>query len=412
MIASDSPELQARLNEVGRTAYEVASAEKISWRVGTPIVGAGLLIAILPLLPHAQQITGDLRAEQSVPIGATLAALYLLGAAAYLRWGAHHRLHRLLEAGGANVWFWAMLLLVFLSGSVVSVFWIVALTVALGNARNVLNATADTICHLVGTVVLASSFAIAGRWADAAGSLMISACIVIAHRVLLSAEQSRLVLVAERDLLAERLKHVEVRRERERIARDLHDGIAADVSAVVMQARLTGAQTGTADEMKPVIARARTALDQLRAVIWQLQRPTQEPADFAESLKDSCEALVAPPTTFRFRSQLDDDVDMTGEAQAAVLRAAQELTRNAVRHAQASRISITLRVADQITLEVADDGVGMRNIGSTGSGFGLQNLRARAEVLGGALGILPTDKGAHMRFAVPSVATTQQTPGA
>jgi signal transduction histidine kinase len=97
-------------------------------------------------------------------------------------------------------------------------------------------------------------------------------------------------------------------------------------------------------------------------------------------------------------------------AEAALYRVAQEALHNALRHAAAAGVRLTLsKTARQVVLEVADDGRGFEG-GDTGAnraaaapsgGLGLDSMRERAAAAGGTLTIRSGAKGTVVRMTVP-----------
>ena len=76
-----------------------------------------------------------------------------------------------------------------------------------------------------------------------------------------------------------------------------------------------------------------------------------------------------------------------------------EAVSNAVRHANAHTISVTIRVEDELTAEVVDDGRGMP---ADVTPSGLNNLRDRAEHLGGTMSVTDAPNGGTvLRWSVP-----------
>ena len=84
---------------------------------------------------------------------------------------------------------------------------------------------------------------------------------------------------------------------------------------------------------------------------------------------------------------------------------AQEALHNALRHADASGISVTLaKTPRQVVLEVTDDGHGF-DPAAPSSGLGLASMRERAAAAGGKLAIRSTRKGTTVRMTVPGKAS-------
>ncbi|WP_327402839.1 GAF domain-containing protein [Streptomyces sp. NBC_01288] len=204
------------------------------------------------------------------------------------------------------------------------------------------------------------------------------------------ASQAALALMmaeAQRD--RERLAVFE---DRDRIARDLHDLVIQRLFATGMM--LESAQRGSlVPEVRHGVANAVDELDvtiqEIRTAIFALQQgPAEAPSGLRTRVLREIN-MAAVPLGFqpghRFVGAVDTTVgDLTGKNLIAALR---EALSNAFRHAEASRIEVvvdaTATLPDGrpgVRLTVADDGVG---IPADGRRSGLQNLKRRAESLGG-----------------------------
>jgi signal transduction histidine kinase len=86
-----------------------------------------------------------------------------------------------------------------------------------------------------------------------------------------------------------------------------------------------------------------------------------------------------------------DDVPL--DVAANLLAVVRESLTNASKHAHATGYGVVLRVADDLSLEVTDNGIGMPPADSRGSGMGLGNLLHRAERLGGTFEIEAIEGG-------------------
>ena len=91
------------------------------------------------------------------------------------------------------------------------------------------------------------------------------------------------------------------------------------------------------------------------------------------------------------------DADVPERLGTAVFRSLQELLNNVAKHAQAHHVVVSLsRTAEQLVLEVTDDGVGLEASGSSASmrsGRGVRNLAERAEMTGGQMRLLAGANG-------------------
>lgn len=172
-----------------------------------------------------------------------------------------------------------------------------------------------------------------------------------------------------------------LKRERERIAADLHDKViqrlyAANLELVAV-AKL--AEPGVAARMDASIERIDSAIIELRSSIFNLTNQmdaAQVTTAVAEIAGRAATALGFTP-----RVTLSGSLDLTAAVSVEVLAVLTEALSNVAKHAQASGVDITIRVDDRgIDLEIADDGLGISRLDRSS---GLANMRARAEQLGG-----------------------------
>jgi signal transduction histidine kinase len=180
--------------------------------------------------------------------------------------------------------------------------------------------------------------------------------------------------------------------DRRRMARDLHDGLAQELSYIWTQSRALAGRTPDSDTVERIGSAAGRALDEARRAIAALTRPLDEP--FARVLQQVAEDLGS-----RYDVQVQTTVDPTVEVSAkhgeALVRIVTEATRNAVRHGKASQIDVLLTAAPR-SLLITDDGRGFstgRLEAGRGGGFGLTSMRERARALGGEFTVTSTAGG-------------------
>ena len=167
--------------------------------------------------------------------------------------------------------------------------------------------------------------------------------------------------------------------ERRRIARDLHDGLAQELTYLLRRGRrLLAAGTPGGNE---IAASAARALGESRRAIAALTKPLDEPMEgvLAQTLSD-----VARRNGARIRLELES-VSVAPTIREALLRVASEAVWNAAQHAHATTIHVKLFQADGIRLEVNDDGTGfdVADEAKKETGFGLRSMRERVGALGG-----------------------------
>lgn len=204
-------------------------------------------------------------------------------------------------------------------------------------------------------------------------------------------------IAIENTRLHERVRMLSVLDDRERIGRDLHDRVVQRLFALGMGLQATK----RLPELDLVRERVDRAIDDVDATINEIRTTIFELGDssIGGGLRQGVLALadeLAPSLGARPEVSFVGAVDNTVTQQMAdhLLAVVRESLTNAAKHAQAARFIVTLSVADDLVLEVMDDGVGIDlAVTEESPGLGLANLRNRAEKLGGTLEIRAADGG-------------------
>ncbi|GGY60305.1 histidine kinase [Streptomyces xanthochromogenes] len=181
--------------------------------------------------------------------------------------------------------------------------------------------------------------------------------------------------------------------ERRRLAAEIHDTIAQGLAGIIAQLQVVTSSKDPAlvrEHLASAQALARHSLGEARRSVQNLS-----PLDLEHDLLH--EALKKTVAEWGTRHGVRADFTVTGtavqlhdEIEATLLRIAQEALANASRHADASRIGVTLSfMGDEVSLDVRDDGRGFDPLGlparSGTGGFGLDGMRARAERIAGSV---------------------------
>jgi signal transduction histidine kinase len=193
--------------------------------------------------------------------------------------------------------------------------------------------------------------------------------------------------------------------ERERIAKELHDGIIQSLFAVGMRLQGTALIAGSPD----VSTRIEGAVNELDRVIRDLRNYIfgLRPGILADRGLD--QALHTLGEEVGDRSDIDVEVDVDPNVAALlthhshdVVQLTREALSNVVRHAQAQHAWVKLASNDgSAVLTVEDDGVGF-NARATSSGSGLNNMRGRAAGINGDLKVTSrSGRGTQLRITIP-----------
>lgn len=175
--------------------------------------------------------------------------------------------------------------------------------------------------------------------------------------------------------------------ERRRIARDLHDGVVQELAGTAFAlsgaAREPALPDGVREELEDSSRALRGSLRQLRSLLVEIHPPGLD----AGGLRGALEDLTAPAASAGIATTVSvtgvDDVP--DHVVALVWRVAQEATRNTLRHARASHLTVEVRGDPrQVWLTVHDDGVGFDPADPARSGsYGLRGLQSLVEDGGG-----------------------------
>jgi signal transduction histidine kinase len=205
--------------------------------------------------------------------------------------------------------------------------------------------------------------------------------------------------------------------ERQRLAHELHDTLAQGLSGVILQleAAEQHLQDGAAAERlaRPVDRALRTArgcLTDTRRAVAALRPEPLDGATLADAVGDVCGRLAAV-SGLPIRSTLTGPARrFEARLEVDVLRVAQEALANAVRHAAASQITVTLDYRpDELVLTVHDDGRGFdpERPPAGDGGLGLSTMRERIAALGGTLAV---DSAAGAGTTVTAIAPAARIP--
>ncbi len=202
--------------------------------------------------------------------------------------------------------------------------------------------------------------------------------------------------------LQENLRQMAVVEERNRLSREIHDGLGASLSSLILQAEYLNTLARDEDlkqeigELKGV---AEESIDELRRSISMMR----EDFEMVPSLEDYC-------VTFQQRTNLAVEFLVQGTiprlespVQLATFRVLQEALTNVRKHAKAKTVRVTLHHREgKLCLCVEDDGAGFAFQGDLRHHYGLGNMRERARQLGGTLEVWSEPgRGCRITYQIP-----------
>ena len=232
----------------------------------------------------------------------------------------------------------------------------------------------------------------------------VSVAVVLGYQALYreSEERRRLIeqLQEARDDLTAAERTAGMLEERERVAREIHDTLAQGLSSIQLLLRAAERRLpDNPDEALAHVERARVAaadnLAEARRFVRDWSPPDLEAGDLPAALR-RVGASTADAAGIAVHVQVSGEpTPLPSAHELALLRIAQSALANAVQHAHASRVELTLSyMGPEVALDVVDDGQGFDpdavdapGRAADGGGFGLAAMRARARSLGGSLAV-------------------------
>jgi signal transduction histidine kinase len=203
---------------------------------------------------------------------------------------------------------------------------------------------------------------------------------------------------------AEQVEELATMQERNRIAREIHDGLghfltSAHVRLEIVRGALREERMLVGEHLDRAQQLIREGLGELRRSVAVL-RSGSRGRPFAAALQTLVSELAAAGIATDFRVA-GDVRPLSAALEFALYRGAQEALNNVRRHSGAKAASLILTYeADEVELRVADDGVGAPD---QQDGFGIRGLRERFEPLGGQITVdTSEDGGLVLQITVPA----------
>ena len=221
------------------------------------------------------------------------------------------------------------------------------------------------------------------------------------RRLVAELERRTRELEAAQDAFVE----LSLRRERARIARELHDIVAHHLAVIVVQAgagRMGGGDTPPAERLDGIRQSGDQALAEMSRLVDVIH------ADARRDGGDRLRALIADARAAGLEVEAAAEPPLPPQLEEDVLRVVQEALTNAMKHSPGARVSVALAADDEcVEVDVRSEGGGPpAALARTGAGLGLTGMRERIEALGGTLDTGPSAEGAwRVHARLPAVPT-------
>ncbi|WP_299336118.1 sensor histidine kinase [uncultured Psychroserpens sp.] len=181
-------------------------------------------------------------------------------------------------------------------------------------------------------------------------------------------------------------------KERFRIAKELHDGVNGDLSAI--KYKLSSLLEMNNKVIKEAITMIDSSCEQVRAISHNLVPPSLDSFNLVEATENYCINLNATNKERITFQHIGSEVQLSKKAEVNVFRIIQELVFNAIKHAEADEISVQISSRDnQVQITVEDDGKGFDSNAKQTEGIGLSNIQSRIDYLNANLDVVSNKEG-------------------
>jgi signal transduction histidine kinase len=215
-------------------------------------------------------------------------------------------------------------------------------------------------------------------------------------------------VVAQREVLAKN-EHLLLVEERNRLARELHDAVTQSLYSLMLFAGATKRQlqnghlANALQFTTQLEGTAQQALKEMRLLLHNLRPTILMEVGLVRALRQRLDAVEARAGIKATLSA--DEVDLAPQLEEAIYFIASEALNNALKHAHATTVHLTLQQSPHgVTLTISDDGIGFDPAALRDSGgLGLASMRERSEKLGAALTIVSAENcGTTLTLILPS----------
>lgn len=221
----------------------------------------------------------------------------------------------------------------------------------------------------------------------------------------------QVAVAIENARLYTQIRTLAVMEERNRLARELHDAVTQSLYGLVAFAGggreliRTGNWKAIEDQFNRIEQVAQQALKEMRLLLFELRPPILAQEGLAGALRERLE-MVEKRAGIATQLFVDEKILLTPEIERGFYRIAQEALNNALNHACAAAVAVTLRQDEEwIELQINDDGIGFdADRVLAAPGLGLTGMRERAVKMGGFLTIESAPgEGTSIRLRVRNI---------
>lgn len=227
---------------------------------------------------------------------------------------------------------------------------------------------------------------------------------------LLNILTKQLAMAIEAIQMREELKQKEVNdfKEKERISREIHDGIGSRfVDAILLSDAITKDVENSSKILKHAAELKKTLLEgltDLRELIWTVEPGQNTLGNLISYIVDKAqhinnkENIKATVNT----SIEDENINISSSIKLNLVRIIQEAITNTIKHAGATKIDVSIEQTNKyLKIEISDNGKGFDSLNMHSKGYGIRNIKKRCEDIGAKISISSqTDNGAAITITM------------
>jgi signal transduction histidine kinase len=218
-------------------------------------------------------------------------------------------------------------------------------------------------------------------------------------------------LSIENTRLYEQAQQVAILRERQRLARDLHDSVSQALYSVALGARTVQKlvhqklddenRNELSEPIDHILAMAEAGLAEMKALIFELRPESLENEGLIHALTKQVNAIRARHG-LELKASLCEEPDISLDLKLLIYRLAQEALHNIVKHAHASQVDIKLVcLKEKINITIRDNGQGFDTT-KPSKGLGLRSMQERVEQVSGQFRVISEpDRGTTILVLIP-----------
>lgn len=371
-----------------------------SWRMLLVMLPLLAVNAALPALPGGRELAG-VSLGASLAVYGTHAVVFALAGVVMRATSPFSRAFLVTNRLESAVWILGSATLIGVSQSAASIYWVHLMLLVVLAFPMIASHRSLGVLFAGGALLATLLLALRAPLSHAVLAGLFGTAITLFHGIAMRVAPRSVWAQARAELLAEQASAVLLRAEQDRIRRELHDSLGAELTGLLWSVQ--SLEASHADQVDGLVHRIREGLAELRLVLHSVAPEDLPPARLADEMRRILARIERASTHIEVSlTVLHAAPDLVpGPTVLTVLRAVRECVTNALVHGHASRVDVEMRWGEVLTVDVHDDGDGVAT--SFAPGMGMRSIVDRlAEVGGRAEWLQRVPRGTHVRLTVPS----------